>query len=146
MRLVAIAVAAIICLIAAPVFANSPTEAVRAFYDHVGLELDPAARDRFVDPALSVIAGDEALRKSGQGGCLDPHMPQDGVEDGAEIAKSLKMAEAISGDTAKVVVAFKAGTEPHRLEWKLRRAGGGWKVYDILSVVGEWALSQYGCQ
>lgn len=127
--------------------ADTPTAAVRAFYDHPGLELDPAARDRFVDPAKSVIEGDEALRQSGQGECLDPRMPVDGTQtDAAEIAGTLKTAEAIKGDTAKVIVAFLADGAPHRLEWKLQLVGQDWKVADILSVSGEWALSQYGCR
>lgn len=130
----------------APGFAGSPTEAVRPFYDRPGLELDPAERGRFADPALSILAADEALRQAGEGECLDPHMPQDGVAEQAEILKTLKMAEAIAGETAKVVVAFAVGGKPHRLEWKLKKAGGEWKVYDILSVSGEWALSQYGCR
>ncbi len=131
----------------APALAGSPIEAVRPFYDRLGLELDPSQRDRFVDPALSIFAADEVLRQSGQGECLDPHMPQDGEATAqAEILKTLKMAEAIAGDSAKVVVAFAVGGKPHRLEWKLKRVGEDWKVYDILSVSGEWALSQYGCQ
>ncbi|TIV08923.1 MAG: ABC transporter substrate-binding protein, partial [Mesorhizobium sp.] len=35
---------------------------------------------------------------------------------------------------------------PHRLEWKFRKVDGDWKVSDLLSVTGEWALSQYQCE
>jgi len=45
-----------------------------------------------------------------------------------------------------VVVAFVVEGHQHRLEWKLKKVGGGWKVSDLLSVTGEWALSQYQCE
>lgn len=134
---------------AAPVAAQAgtPTEAVMAFYDHVGLELDPAERDRFVDPAKTVFDGNERLKKTGEGDCLDPHMPLDNVETGGgEIRKTLKSLETVKGDEAKVTVAFVAAGAPHRLQWQLRKVGDGWKVADILSITGEWALSQYHCE
>ncbi|TIQ56681.1 MAG: hypothetical protein E5X61_04615, partial [Mesorhizobium sp.] len=57
---------------AAPVRPGSPTAVVKPFYEHVGLELDPAERSDFADPAKSVLDKSDALRKSGQGECLDP--------------------------------------------------------------------------
>jgi hypothetical protein len=140
---------AMVVLLAAssPAFAATPTEAVMAFYDHVGLELDPAERDRFVDPAKAVFEGSERLKKSGEGDCLDPHMPLDNVDAGAaEFRKSLKTLETINGDEARVTVAFVVAGAPHRLQWQLRKVGGAWKVADILSITGEWALSQYHCE
>ncbi|TIT30455.1 MAG: hypothetical protein E5W78_14150, partial [Mesorhizobium sp.] len=86
-------------------------------------------------------------RKSGQGECLDPNMALDNAQyDKAEIDKSLKTIEAVNGDAAKVVVAFVVAGNPHRLEWKLKKIDGDWKVTDLLSVTGEWALSQYQCE
>lgn len=127
--------------------AATPMETVRVFYDRIGIELDPAELGRFVDPALSVMTGAQALRASGEGDCLDPNMPLDNAPpDSAEIQKTLKLVEAVNGDTAKVVVAFVVEGAPHRLEWKLKKVGDDWKVSDLLSVTGEWALSQYGCQ
>lgn len=137
----------VLLAVSSPAFAATPTEAVMAFYDHVGLELDPAERDRFVDPAKAVFDGSERLKKSGEGDCLDPHMPLDNVDAGAgEFRKSLKTLETIKGDEAKVAVAFVAAGAPHRLQWQLRKLGGAWKVADILSITGEWALSQYHCE
>ncbi|RVD53114.1 hypothetical protein EN746_10260, partial [Mesorhizobium sp. M8A.F.Ca.ET.023.02.2.1] len=82
----------------------------------------------------------------GQGECLDPNMALDNADyDKAEIDKSLKTLESINGDQAKVIVAFVAGN-PHRLEWKFKKVGGEWKISDLLSVTGEWALSQYQCE
>ncbi|MFH0038601.1 hypothetical protein ACG3OR_34810, partial [Pseudomonas aeruginosa] len=60
--------------------------------------------------------------------------------------KSLRTIEAVNGDEAKVVVAFVVAGNQHRLEWKLKKVGGDWKVSDLLSVTGEWALSQYQCE
>ncbi|QIA24105.1 hypothetical protein [Mesorhizobium sp. AA22] len=132
---------------AAPVRLGSPTAVVKPFYEHVGLELDPAQRSHFADPAKSVLDKSDALRKSGQGECLDPNMALDNAEyDKAEIDKSLKTIEAVKGDEAKVVVAFVVAGNPHRLEWKFRKVDGDWKVSDLLSVTGEWALSQYQCE
>lgn len=128
-------------------FAGTPTEAVIAFYDHVGLELDPAERGRFVDPAKAVFDGNERLHKAGEGDCLDPNMPLDNVEAGVDqVRKSLKSLETVKGDEAKVTVAFVAAGAPHRLQWQLRKVDGAWKVADILSITGEWALSQYHCE
>ncbi|MER8815096.1 hypothetical protein [Mesorhizobium sp. M0965] len=132
---------------AAPVQPGSPTAVVKPFYEHARLEVDPAQRGHFTDPAKSVLDKSDALRKSGQGECLDPNMALDNAEyDEAEIDKSLKTIEAVTGDQAKVVVAFVASGNPHRLEWKLKKVDGDWKISDLLSVTGEWALSQYQCE
>ncbi|UCI17946.1 hypothetical protein FJ970_22980 [Mesorhizobium sp. B2-1-8] len=132
---------------AAPIQPGSPTAVVRPFYDQVGLEVDPAQRGHFIDPAKTVLDKSDALRKSGQGECLDPNMALDNADyDKAEIDKSLKTLEAINGDQAKVIVAFVVAGNPHRLEWKFKKVGGEWKISDLLSVTGEWALSQYQCE
>ncbi|MER9326925.1 hypothetical protein [Mesorhizobium sp. M0488] len=132
---------------AAPIQPGSPTAVVRPFYDQAGLEIDPAQRSHFTDPAKTVLDKSDALRKSGQGECLDPNMALDNADyDKAGIDKSLRTLEAINGDQAKVIVAFVAAGNPHRLEWKFKRVGGEWKISDLLSVTGEWALSQYQCE
>ncbi|MBZ9704203.1 MULTISPECIES: hypothetical protein [unclassified Mesorhizobium] len=132
---------------AAPIQPGSPTAVVRPFYDQVGLEVDPSQRRHFVDPAKTVLDKSDALRKSGQGECLDPNMALDNADyDKGEIDKSLKTLEAINGDQAKVIVAFVVAGNPHRLEWKFKRVDGEWKISDLLSVTGEWALSQYQCE
>ncbi|MEW6631227.1 MAG: hypothetical protein AB1440_10195 [Pseudomonadota bacterium] len=130
-----------------PVLPGSPTAVVKPFYEHQGLELDPAQRKNFIDPAKSVLDKSDALRASGQGECLDPNMAFDNASyDKLAIDKSLRTIEAVNGDEAKVVVAFVVEGNQHRLEWKLKKVGGDWKVSDLLSVTGEWALSQYQCE
>jgi len=132
---------------AARVLPGSPTALVKPFYGHLGLELDPAQRSNFIDPARTVLDKSDALRKSGQGECLDPNMALDNADyDKAAIDGSLKTIEAVKGDEAKVVVAFVVANNAHRLEWKLKKVGGDWKISDLLSVTGEWALSQYQCE
>ncbi|MBZ9852444.1 hypothetical protein LB566_01445 [Mesorhizobium sp. CA13] len=132
---------------AVPIQPGSPTAVVRPFYDQVGLEVDPSQRRHFVDPAKTVLDKSDALRKSGQGECLDPNMALDNADyDKDEIDKSLKTIEAINGDQAKVIVAFVVAGNAHRLEWKFKRVDGEWKISDLLSVTGEWALSQYQCE
>jgi len=131
----------------APVMPGSPTAVVKPFYEHLGLELDPAQRKNFIDPAKSVLDKSDALRASGQGECLDPNMALDNADyDKLAIDKSLRSIEAVNGDEAKVVVAFVVEGHQHRLEWKLKKVGGDWKISDLLSVTGEWALSQYQCE
>ena len=94
-----------------------------------------------------MLEKNEILKKSGQGDCLDQNMPLDQVPyDKAALEKTFKSLEAINGDQARVVVAFVDGGEPHRLEWKLKKVEGAWKITDLLSVTGEWALSQYQCE
>ena len=132
---------------AAPVLPGSPTAVVKPFYEHLGLEFDPTQRKNFVDPAKTVLDKSDALRASGQGECLDPNMALDNADyDKLAIDKSLKSIEAVNGDQAKVVVAFVVEGNQHRLEWKLKKVDGAWKVSDLLSVTGEWALSQYQCE
>jgi hypothetical protein len=132
---------------AALVQPGSPTAVVKPFYEHVGLELDPAERSHFIDPAKSVLDKSDALRQSGQGECLDANIALDNAQyDKAEIDNSLKTLEAVNGDQAKVVVAFVVAGNPHRLEWKFKKVDGDWKITDLLSVTGEWALSQYQCE
>ena len=126
---------------------GSPTALILPFYEKPGLELDPARRGDFIDPARKVLDDNEALQKSGQGDCLDPDMALDNAaSDEAQIAASLKTLEAVNGESAKVIVAFVEDGKPHRLEWKFRKVEGAWKIIDLLSVTGEWELSQYQCE
>jgi hypothetical protein len=141
------ALAAIASLMPLPCLAGTPIEAVKPFYEHPGLELKASELVRFVDPARRIIEENNAILATGEEGCLDPGLAFDSPNaDPAEIAASLKFAEAIKGDEAKVIVAFTIAHQAGRMEWKLKKVGGDWKVADILSVTGEWALSQFGCE
>jgi hypothetical protein len=128
--------------------AGEAADAVKPFYDRPGLELEPAERGRFVDPAKSVLDQNDAIKASGEGdGCLDPALPFDDSDyDPAEVAKTLQLAETVSGGEAKVLATFKVSDGMARLEWKLRNVDGAWKVADIVSMTKDWALSQFNCE
>lgn len=126
---------------------RTPTDIVMAIYGRPGLEHDPAVRGLFVDPIKRLLDDSDQLRRTGDGDCLDPDMALDNVEgDAAEIRKTIKTHEAVDGEQARVLVAFVARAAPHRLEWKLTKVDGAWKIADLISVGGEWALSQYHCE
>lgn len=133
---------------ATPTLASEPGDLVKTFYDRPGLELDPAARDLFVDPAKKVLDQNDAIKASGEpNGCLDPALPFDDTDyDAAEVAASLKLSEQVEGDSARVTAAFKIPEGMARLEWRLKRVGGAWKVSDIVSLSKDWALSQFNCE
>ena len=138
---------AILPLLVTPALAGTAVEAVKPFYDRIGLELDPAERARFTGPAKAVLDARDQLEKSGQGDCFDVNMTLDNAAyDKAEVDGSLKIIGSETGDTAIVVAAFTAALEPHRMQWKLKKVDGDWKVADFLSVMNEWALSQYRCE
>lgn len=125
----------------------TPIDVVRPFYETIGSETDPANRDRFADPARTILDDNDALAKSGQGYCLDPGLALDNAAyDADELKASLKLQENVEGDQAKVVSSFKLGGEPHRMQWMLKKVDGAWKIADVLSVTGEWSLSQYNCK
>jgi hypothetical protein len=128
--------------------AGEASDAVKAFYDHPGLELDPAARDRFVDPARKLLDQNDAIKAAGSpDGCLDPALPFDDTDyDPAVVASTLKLAERVEGEDAKVVAMFKVPDGVAHLEWKLKKVGGAWKVADIVSMSKDWALSQFNCE
>ena len=54
-------VAALLALPAAAL-AGPPTEAVKPFYAHPGLELEASARDRFVDPAFTILNQNDTIK------------------------------------------------------------------------------------
>jgi hypothetical protein len=141
-------VVALIIAMSGTASAGETSDAVKPFYDRPGLELEPAERGRFVDPAKTVLDQNDAIKAGGEGdGCLDPALPFDDSDyDPAEVAKTLQLAETVSGGEAKVVATFKVADGTARLEWKLRRAEGAWKVADIVSLTKDWALSQFNCE
>jgi hypothetical protein len=128
-------------------FAGAASDAVQPFYAQPGLEFEPSARDRFTDPAQNVLNQNDAIKQSDAEGCLDPALAFDDTDyDLAEVTSTLSLSESIKGDDATVVATFKVLKEPHRIEWKLKMIAGAWKVSDIVSMTGDWALSQFNCE
>ena len=140
---------AVLSLFAVPTlaFAGAALDAVRPFYAQPGLEFEPSARDRFTDPAQNVLNQNDAIKQTGEEGCLDPALAFDDTDfDLAEVTSTLSLSEKIAGGDATVVATFKVLKEPHRIEWKLKMMGGAWKIADIVSMTGDWALSQFNCE
>jgi hypothetical protein len=142
-------------LLAPPIFfatvavaaAGEPSEAVRPFYLQPGLELESSVRDRFIDPAKKVLEQNDDIRKGGEAGCLDPNLAFDDTDfDPAQIAATLKLSELARGDEATVVAAFTASDGMHRVQWRLKKVGGAWKIFDMVSMSKDWALSQFNCE
>jgi hypothetical protein len=132
---------------ACPAFAASPQDVVRLFYEHTGAETDLALRSHFTDPALKILDDNDRLKAAGEGECLDRNMAFDNTEPSAgEMGEAVKIAEAIRGETATVVATFVTGGERHRMEWRLKLVDGEWKIADLVSGTGDWALRQYFCE
>ena len=140
---------AVLSLFATPTlsWAGAALDAVQPFYAQPGLELEPSARERFTDPAQNVLNQNDAIRQTGDEGCLDPALAFDDTDyDLAEVTGTLNLSEDIKGEEATVVATFKVLNQPHRIEWKLKMIGGAWKIADIVSMSGDWALSQFNCE
>lgn len=139
-------IAALLALTAAA-FAGPATDAVQPFYTEPGLELQASARDRFIDPALNVLNQNDAIKATGEEGCLDPALAFDDTDDDfAKVTAALTFSETVTGDDAKVFATFRAENRPHRMEWRLKNVGGAWKISDLVSMTGDWSLSQFNCQ
>jgi hypothetical protein len=130
---------------AGPALASEPVDVVRPFYESIGMEYDPASRELFVDPALTVIEQDSRMAQEGDL-CLGFLLAVDGQDyDEAEIAGSLEFSQQIDGDRAEVVASFSNFGEQHQIVWRLQDEDG-WKVADIGSPENGWWLSELGCE
>lgn len=145
-----VAIAEIVILLTVPVAsaaAATPQEIVRLFYQRPGAETDPALRSHFTEPARTILDDNDKLKASGEGECLDPNLAFGYAEPTpSETGDAVRTVEAVRGDQATVIAAFTAGGARHRMEWRLKRVDGEWKVADFLSADGELVLSRYNCQ
>jgi hypothetical protein len=127
--------------------AGAPSEVVRQFYDKPGLELEASARGNFLDPARKVLNQNDEIRQGGEEGCLDPHLPfNDTNFDPAEVAKTIEFEELVTGGEATVVAKFKAEGQLQAVQWRLKDIGGRWRIFDIVSMSKDWALSRFQCE
>lgn len=136
------------CLLAAgPAAAADAKDAVRPFYERPGLELEPSERRRFIDPARTVLDQNDVIRQGGDEGCLDPALPFDDTDyDPKQVLDTLQLSEVATGEEATVVATFMAGTEAHRVQWRLKKVGVEWKIFDFASMSKDWALSRFQCE
>lgn len=142
--------ASLALLPALPAHAGPASDAVRFFYAPDHFVTDPVHRRRFVDPAATALRQNDAQSKEGELGCIDFALQYDAQDlDDAEVAKTLKLKEKVSGGTAKVTATFRLfpGEDGSRrsIIWSLKQAGGAWKIADIASASGAWSLSKLGC-
>lgn len=127
--------------------AGEPSEVVRPFYLQPGLELEQSARGQFIDPARKILNQNDEIRQGGPDGCLDPALPfNDTNFDPAEVASTLKLEELVSGNEATVVAKFAAEGQQQAVQWRLKDIGGRWRIFDIVSMSKDWALSRFQCE
>ncbi len=141
-----------LCLLSGGALAGPAADTVRAFYlPQVQSATDADIRGRFVDPARSQLDKNDKAAEAGEGvGCIDWDLAADGQDfEDAEIARTLKLGEKVSGDRAVVTARFRQFAAPDSstatVEWTLRKVGGAWKVADIASLSNDWRLSSLDC-
>jgi Protein of unknown function (DUF3828) len=138
-RLFLSAAALCLCL---PAFAGEPADTVKYFYDNPDEALN-AGNAKLAEPILTVLKANAA---NDEEPCIDFSPVMDAQDwDEAEVKGSLKLDEKLDGDTASVAATFKLFGEDHTVDWSLAKQADGWKVTDISSKVGEWALSKIEC-
>lgn len=127
--------------------AGEASDVVKPFYLQPGLELEQSARGNFIDPARKVLNQNDAIRQGGEEGCLDPALPfNDTNFDAAEVARTLKLEEFVSGNEATVVAKFMAEGQEQAVQWRLKEIGGRWRIVDFASLSKDWALSRFQCE
>ncbi len=127
--------------------AGPASDVVRQFYEQPGLELEKSARSDFLDPARKVLNLNDIIREGGDEGCLDPHLPfNDTNYDPAEVLKTLQLEELVKGSEATVVAKFRAEDQLQAVQWRLKDIGGDWRIFDIVSMTKDWALSRFQCE
>ena len=137
----------ILIIATAPAVAGEPGDAVKYFYDNPGFEADPANRDRFTGPALDFLNAADAAWERDETVCIDFGFAVDAQDyDDAEVAKTLKLDETVSGDTAEVTAKFDNFGQATQVEWSLKKTASGWLVSDIGSSVNDWRVSSMTCQ
>src|SRR5690606_9320967 len=128
-------------------WAGEPGDVVRLFYEQPGLELEASGREYFIDPARRVLELNNGILEAGEGGCIDPHLPFDDTDfDHDEVMRTLDIGEVAVADEATVVASFSAEGMQRRVQWRLKKVDGAWKISDMISMAKDWALSRFGCE
>ncbi len=143
--------AALTALVPSVAMAGPASDAVKFFYTQGRFVGDPDYRDRFVEPVKNLFDQNDAALASPDGvPCIDsdPALDAQDFDDG-ELARTLKLAEALNGDRAEVTATFSLfpGEQDASREmvWSLKNVDGKWKVADIASVTNGWKLSELEC-
>ncbi|TIP80524.1 MAG: DUF3828 domain-containing protein [Mesorhizobium sp.] len=152
MRLTVLA-AALSIAAPAPALAGPASNAVKFFYmPEVKFEADAKYRDRFTEPVTKLFdLNDQAQKnKPDEVPCIDFAPGLDAQDfDEKTVAKTLKLSEAVDGDSASVTVTFNLFPEgdgsKREMVWSLKKIDGKWKVADITSKTSGWTLSALEC-
>jgi hypothetical protein len=141
--------------IAAPpaAFAGPASNAVKFFYlPEVKFEADAKYRDRFTEPVTRLFdLNDQAARNlPDEVPCIDFAPGLDAQDyDEKTVAKTLKLAETLDGDSAEVTATFSLFPEgdnsKREMVWSLKKVDGRWKIADITSKTSGWTLSALEC-
>ena len=138
--------AAVLFASAFSVQAGPASDAVASFYENPDSAFDADERDRFVDPARALLDANDRLWEEQQEACIGFSFVIDGQDwDDDEIASTLELTESVQGDGAIVMARFSNFGETRTLEWTLERSGRAWRVADIMSLQGDWRLSELTC-
>lgn len=131
----------------APSIAGEPSEVVRFFYNNPGVESQPENRERFTGPALEFLNAADTAWDRDETACIDFGFAIDAQDfDEAEISRTLKLDETVSGDIAHVVARFDNFGQPTEVEWTLSQSAAGWQVTDIASEANQWRVSSMNCE
>jgi hypothetical protein len=137
----------------AAALAGPASNAVKFFYvPEVKFEADEQYRDRFTEPVTKLFTlNDQAAKnKPDEVACIDFDPGLDAQDfDQKTVSKTLKLAEAITGDSAEVTATFTLFPEgddsKREMVWSLKKVDGKWKVADITSKTSNWTLSALEC-
>ena len=134
-------------------FAGPASNAVKFFYvPEVKFEADAKYRDRFTEPVTRLFdLNDQAARNlPDEVPCIDFAPGLDAQDyDEKTVAKTLKLAETLDGDSAEVTATFSLFPEgdnsKREMVWSLKKVDGRWKIADITSKTSGWTLSALEC-
>ena len=126
--------------------AGPASDAVAFFYSSPGAEFDPGNRDRFTDPAKSVLDANEKAEL-----CIDFAFSIDAQDvDEAELQRTLRLEEEVFDQDATVTAyftLFPGHAESERIVvWTLKEMNGEWKIADVMSDGSSWLLSEFNCE
>lgn len=126
-----------------PAYAGEAADVVKYFYENPD-EVFNTENSKLGEPILTVM---KAHAANDEEPCVDFSPVMDAQDwDEKEVSDSLKFDETIDGDTAAVAATFKLFGEDRTVDWALAKQADGWKVMEISSKVGEWALSKFDCK
>jgi hypothetical protein len=137
----------------AAALAGPASNAVKFFYvPTVKFEADAQYRSRFTEPVTKLFdLNDQAAKNHpDEVPCIDFDPGLDAQDfDQKSVSKTLKLTEAVDGDSAEVTAMFNLfpeGDESKReMVWSLKKIDGKWKIADITSKTNGWTLSALEC-